>query len=239
MNIGIFIKPKAHLVLTTLYFTGSVISSGALYLLSNFLAEDNMWRLYGLVVGTFAMGMISLYLTAQSKKQTVVYLERKREHAVEAKTEHAAMHSTLNINRVEKVIENENEILQNTITEVCKQLGAGAGAVYTASNNILELKYGYALDYERSSKAAFAFGEGLVGRVAAEGVPIYLDKLPEGYITIFSGLGAASPSYLAIVPIKKNADVLGIIEIASFKELNKNTVADLEKVGSMLAQVIR
>ncbi len=78
-----------------------------------------------------------------------------------------------------------------------------------------------------------------MGRVAAEGNTIYLDKLPEGYITIFSGLGAASPSFLAIVPIKDQTGVTGIIEIASFKELNKNTLADLEKVGGMLAEVIR
>jgi hypothetical protein len=238
MNIGIFIKPKAHLVLTTLYFTGSIISSGALYLLSSFLAEDNMWRLYGLVVGTFAMGMASVYLTAHAKKQTVVYLERKKESSTEVKAEHVATHSRLNLNRIEKIIEDQNEVLQNTITELCKQLAAGAGAVYTASNKTLELKCGYALTYDRDSKEAFAFGEGLVGRVAAEGNTIYLDKLPEGYITIFSGLGAASPSCLAIVPIKKNEEVTGIIEIASFKELNKNTLIDLERVGSMLVGTI-
>lgn len=238
MNIGIFIKPKAYLVLTTLYFIGSVISSGALYLLSSFLAEDNMWRLYGLVVGTFAMGIASVYLTAQNKKQTVVYLEKKKENVAATKAENVAMHSKLNINRVEKIIEDRNDVLQNVITELCKQLDAGAGALYIATNKSLELKCGYALAYDTNSKEAFAFGEGLVGRVASEGSTIYLDKLPEGYITIFSGLGAASPSHLAIVPIKNNTEVLGIIEIAAFKQLNKNTMADLEKVGGMLTEVI-
>lgn len=239
MNIGIFIKPKAHVVLTTLYFTGSVVSSGALYLLSSFLAEDDMWRLYGLIVGTFIMGMASVYLTARAQKQTVVYLERKKESDDEVKAEYLNTHSLLNTTRIEKIIQEGSDVLHGTLTELCKQLAAGAGALYTASNKTLELKFGYALDYENESKEAFAFGEGLVGRVAAEGNTIYLDKLPDGYITIFSGLGAASPSFLAIIPIKKNAEVTGIIEIASFKELNKNTIADLEKVGSMLAEVIR
>ncbi|HZX73563.1 MAG TPA: GAF domain-containing protein [Cyclobacteriaceae bacterium] len=238
MNISLFIRPKAYLVLTTLYFTGSVISSGALYLLSSFLAEENMWRLYLLVVGTFIMGMASVYLTSQSKKQTVVYLEKQKGNVATKQTENSGTYSVININRVDNIIEGKNDILQNVILELCKQMNAGAGALYTAANNALELKHGYALAYDRYSKEAFSFGEGLVGRVAVEGNTIYLDKLPEGYITIFSGLGAATPSVLVIVPIKRNTEVVGIIEIAAFKQLNKNTIADLERVGNKLAEVI-
>lgn len=53
-------------------------------------------------------------------------------------------------------------------------------------------------------------------QAAANGKTLYVDDIPEGYIYVISGLGSASPKYLLIVPFKKQEQVIGMLEIASF-----------------------
>ena len=53
------------------------------------------------------------------------------------------------------------------------------------------------------------------------GKKINVSKIPEGYIKIVSGLGAAPPSHLAIIPIFDGNEVSYIVEIASFKKISE------------------
>jgi transcriptional regulator with GAF, ATPase, and Fis domain len=239
MNIGLFVRPKGYLFLTTVFFTGIIISAGALYLLPCRLTAEEIRLTYTLVGGTFLAGIMALYLTAQSKKQTVVYLDRKKENTTTAQEANKASETQLNIDAVERIIETSEDVLQNSVNQICKQLNAGQGALYVGNQGNFELNCGYALSFEKNTKIVYTQGEGLVGRVAAEGRTLYIDKLPEGYLTIFSGLGASSPRFLVIVPIMHNNEVRGVLEIATFEPLNESTRKDLEKIGQGLAEVVQ
>lgn len=238
MNIGLFKKPKAHVVLTTAYFIGIVISACTLYLLPNHFSQEAMRQLYFIVGLTFFTGIASIYAATNFRKQTVVYLEKKRENVVTEGSENSSVRSQLMIPAIEKIIETQQEIPQKVINELCGQLQAGQGAIYVAKNQTLELKYGYALTFEKNSQTTYEFGEGLIGRVAAEAQTLYIDGLTEGYIRIFSGLGSASPTYLVIVALKNENEVRGVMEIATFTPLNESTRRDLEQIGVALAEVI-
>lgn len=65
-------------------------------------------------------------------------------------------------------------------------------------------------------KESFRIGEGLIGQCALNHEVILLEKVPEDYIDIKSGLGSATPTSLIIIPIEFDGEVIGVIELAKF-----------------------
>ncbi len=109
----------------------------------------------------------------------------------------------------------------------------------TDSNDIhLELIATYAYDHERKKTKKIYLGEGLVGTCAVEKSTVYLEDIPEGYLSINSGLGGASPRSLLIVPLKVEDQIFGVIEIASFNKFKKHEIEFVEKVTESISSTL-
>jgi hypothetical protein len=190
---------------------------------------------YGLVGLTFFAGLFSIHLTARSIKQTVVYRApiKEDEKIIAAVSE---SDNQLTLDSIEKILQSDQAVSQNILTDICKQLQAGQAAVYKAHESVLKFSCGYAVSKDDFMKHEYKIGESLIGRVAKDGRSLYIDKLPEGYIIIFSGLGSSSPAYLAIIPLLDNEQVKGVLEIALFKPISKNTILQLENIGNAWAK---
>jgi signal transduction histidine kinase/HAMP domain-containing protein/CheY-like chemotaxis protein len=80
----------------------------------------------------------------------------------------------------------------------------------------LRLIAGYGLRADRDTPLQYRIGQSLIGQVARSKRSIVVDNVPEGYITVSSGLGEAKPASLAVLPILFEDQVLGVIELASF-----------------------
>jgi len=98
----------------------------------------------------------------------------------------------------------------------------------------LKFLAGYACIKLETEEHEFLIGEGLPGQVAKEGKILNLKAVPEGYITVRTGLGQASPNSLIIFPVKTGDRILGVIELASFHEFTEED----EKFFSTLADLI-
>ncbi len=83
----------------------------------------------------------------------------------------------------------------------------------------MELSACYAYDKKKFMERQIMKGQSLVGRVWREGKPIYLTEIPNNYIEIRTGLGGANPRFLFIVPLKLNDEVQGVLELASFADI--------------------
>jgi GAF domain-containing protein len=59
--------------------------------------------------------------------------------------------------------------------------------------------------------------------------------VPQGYLSITSGLGEASPSSLVIIPMIANGQVEGLLELASFHLFQDHHIEFLEKAAENLA----
>lgn len=229
---------KAPTVLATLFFIGIVTSAYTLFLVGENSGAHNLLIASIVIAATFLCGIVAIYVLAARKNEKVVYVE-KTKHA-ELVSQEIVTEETgqLNINQIEKIVEGPYDSLQNALNEVCEQLQAGQGAIYIADQQKFNLKYGYAISFDKQLATQYEFGEGLIGRVASEKKMLCIDKLPENYLTIFSGLGSASPSYLVMVPIVKANKVEGVLELAMFHVVNNSTLEQLKKVTEILAGVM-
>ncbi|MEV4916293.1 HAMP domain-containing protein [Streptomyces tirandamycinicus] len=88
----------------------------------------------------------------------------------------------------------------------------------------------------------FRLGESLVGQAALSRRTVAVDDLPPGYVTISSGLGAAPPAALIVLPILVEGQVLGAVELASvrpFSGLHRDFLDQfVESVGVVVSSLI-
>ena len=90
--------------------------------------------------------------------------------------------------------------------------------------------------YSEEKEKSFKIGEGIAGQVVRDKKFIYIDNIPENYITILSGLGKGSPKYLIIFPIiNGNDQVVGIVEFASFSPIETNSEIIFKKVSTNIS----
>ncbi|MFE0192210.1 ATP-binding protein, partial [Streptomyces sp. NPDC058989] len=72
-------------------------------------------------------------------------------------------------------------------------------------------------------------GWGLITQSAMEKKRIVVDAVPPDYITISSGLGAAAPASIVVLPVLFEDQVLGVIELASFSRFSEVHLAFIDQ----------
>jgi hypothetical protein len=241
---------KIGLVLASLFFLGIIVSVYSIYSLPRELViadgyQSSFMKIYTILGLTFFVGAIAIWNALQQKNEVIVFRDKKLEYTTVDKDAAETGQTTISLENVKAMLkqsDGEKEILQSALQSICKQLEAGQGAIYMAKQDgpvrKVELKSGYALSIGESSVLSYEFGEGLVGQVAVGKKTIYADEIPEGYIKILSGLGTASPRFLLIVPIKKDDDILGVMEIASFTPITEDQRKFVEESGVLIADRI-
>ena len=95
--------------------------------------------------------------------------------------------------------------------------------------------YAYTSDKE---PLPFKTGEGIPGQVAKNKTLMNLKQLPEKYLEIQSGLGNAPPRNLLLLPLLLNKETIGIIELATFHEIDKETEWTFKNLAKIIGNAI-
>lgn len=114
------------------------------------------------------------------------------------------------------------------------------GIIYLKNpeTGIFSFSSGYAF-YSDKEPVSYKEGENLSGQVAKNKEVLNLYPVPEGYITVFSGLGKGTPKHLLIVPaINPDNETIGIIELASYKAFDDLSEQLFELVGRKLGTIL-
>ena len=125
---------------------------------------------------------------------------------------------------------------QKLLWSLANEIEAVQGAFYITTKNDKEISVikfieGYAFHIAESAVLEYEFGDGIAGQVAKDGRAINIDNIPEGYLTVMSGLGNSSPNFLLAFPFKKDNEVIAVIEIASFKKIENEKLQLLESLS--------
>ncbi len=204
------------------------------------IGKGNLDAEYKLLGTKDVLGKSLLDMQKSLKHAHQIEIERKTEEEKQNWTTHGlAMFGEI----LRQNNDNLNELSYNIIKNLVSYTGSAQGGVFVLNDNdkdnpVIEMTACYAYDRRKYMEKEIIIGEGLVGRCFQEGKSIYMTQLPKDYINITSGLGKENPRCLLIVPLKVNDDILGIIEIASFKVFEKHQIEFIEKVASSIAATI-
>lgn len=221
-----------------LVFYGGMIDSGR--------ATVVYAKLFVVIAVAFGFCYALIFYMQRAKRETIVYLDKKIANAESQQSSASGESgSGINVNVLRQKIQSASpdEKLQSGLNELCNQLNAGQGALYTiikkGEDKMLDLKCGYALVLsEGEGNPTFLWGEGLIGQVAASGKSLYLDEMPEDYASrIESGLGSALPKFLYIFPLKKENEAIGVVEVATFTHLSESQRKQAEEAGNILSEI--
>ncbi|HTF18837.1 MAG TPA: GAF domain-containing protein [Chryseolinea sp.] len=129
-----------------------------------------------------------------------------------------------------------NDIIVNLV----RIIKANQGAIFILSKDeqgqeCLEMQACYAYNRSKHLAQRVTPGEGLIGQAFLEKETIYLREVPDRFVRITSGLGDANPRFILIVPLIMNDDIVGILELASFKDFSKHEIEFVEKIGESIA----
>lgn len=153
-----------------------------------------------------------------------------------------------NLNAAKKAINNIfseeqhelKQICEKIVKEISKTLEVVQGEFFIkkVKDNKIQLIGTYAYYIPEDQIIEFEIGEGLIGQVAKEKKLLNLDNVPNGYITIASGLGKATPENLVIFPLVSGDDLVGIIELASFEKFTKYDEKLFNEISVIIADKI-
>ena len=128
------------------------------------------------------------------------------------------------------------------LSELAPVVSAQHGVFYildtSGDHPELRLLASYASQERQSVAERFELGEGLVGQCALEKQKILLSNLPAEYIQITSGLGAARPSEVIVLPVVFEEQVKGVLELASFDRFNTMHQVFLDQLTESIGIVL-
>ena len=134
------------------------------------------------------------------------------------------------------------EFSSKLLSVIARILEISQGVFFNAEKckgaHVIRYLSGYASQNLDTGNLEYEFGQGLSGQVAKDGKLININSVPEGYITILSGLGEASPRSMIIFPVLNKNQVLAVIELASFKVFSKSDEEFLMGIAPYVAREI-
>lgn len=136
-----------------------------------------------------------------------------------------------------------NILSQRLITELVTYTGTQAGMVYLVddiesaeSRMYSSGAYCYYSDIDETKK--FSPSEGYIGICYRKKKTIQVDNLPDGYISLSSGLGNTPLRHCLFIPIINDKVCLGVFEIASSEAIENFKIEFISKLAESFASVI-
>ncbi len=131
-------------------------------------------------------------------------------------------------------------LAEKVLVKLLSYLNANQGGIFIVDEDseqkkFLELYAAVAYSRKKYINKKIPVTEGLIGACFLEREKIYITNLPDNYIDITSGLGAANPTNLILVPLMLENNIFGVIELASFQVFNKYEIEFIERVAQSIA----
>ncbi len=165
--------------------------------------------------------------------------EEEKRHLENERRSHANEGYAMFTELVRKSGKEISELSYEIISTLVNMLKVNQGGIFLVNDDsdekFLELTASTAYGRRKYKEKKIIIGEGLAGACAYEKKKIYISNVPDNYAEIRSGLGTANPKSVLIVPLLTENFLVGIIELASLKEIDKFDIEFVEKVSATIA----
>jgi len=136
-----------------------------------------------------------------------------------------------------------SEFTYSILSQLIQYIDINQGGIFLYNDDdksqpFFELISSYAFNRRKFKERTILPGEGLVGTCALEKQTINITEIPNSYIEITSGLGGSNPNNLLLVPLKKEDEILGVIELAAFRNFEDYQIEFIEKISENLAATL-
>ncbi|MBY0513856.1 MAG: HAMP domain-containing protein, partial [Gemmataceae bacterium] len=150
-----------------------------------------------------------------------------------------------NLAKFSRMLQGQRDLTQvgrMVLSELCPVVTAQHAEFYVfdgeRENPQLTLLASYASEGKGAIGKRIGVGQGLVGQCAQDKQKMLLDGLPPDYIRISSGLGAAPPRSVLVLPLIFEGQVRGVLELASLSGFNSSHQAFLEQLTESIGIVL-
>ena len=132
------------------------------------------------------------------------------------------------------------EALSDSIlTYLARYLGFQAGVVFKGENGRFHRTAALGVSPDADTPTRFELKEGLLGKVAADGEAVIIRDVPDGYMTIASGLGHDKPRHLVIVPTHADDVVNAVIELGFLRPVDDAVLELLQQAAPAIGITLR
>ena len=118
------------------------------------------------------------------------------------------------------------QLADSILAFLARFLDFQAGALFRREGDHYDRAAMLGVPADATVPVRFFSKEGLLGQVAADGRPMTVRDVPDGYLTIGSALGRDNPRHLVIVPAHADEVVNGVIELGFLHPVD-NLILDL------------
>ncbi len=243
-----------NILVKILLILAGILSIVAFILTAQLIYFEYLQELYfifeGLTLVTAIIAYATLEKTEKAKPQEVVKViyktvEKEAPKEKKAKEDSAKKEKeiidkivSLSIKDLDKFSDSVEDFSEQLFKNLSNSLNIVTGMLFLWDNakQVYYTAGSYAF-YREDTYKEYKLGEGLIGQVAKDRKILYIDNVPEGYIVTLSGLGKGTPKYLAIMPIIKNKQTIGVVEIATFSPIPEPATIILETISKKLSEI--
>ena len=148
-----------------------------------------------------------------------------------------AENKSLIITSKEKEQNSENYV-ETQLINLSKQLDIAQAVFYLKNNEGVFAPISSYAYYSDTDAENVIEGEGIIGQAIKDKKMLSIDDIPDGYITILSGLGKGNPKSLLIVPALIDNKVVAVAEIASLNNFTEDDKSIINESVNKIAENI-
>lgn len=140
--------------------------------------------------------------------------------------------------------DDKSKLYDQSLSFIVKYISASLGTLLVsddrdATQSTLQRVAVYAYDRKKYINGSIRAGEGLAGQAFLERAMITMNEVPDDYVKIESGLGKAQPAFIVVSPLLVDGIPYGVLELASFKAIEKHKINFITSISQELASVIK
>ncbi len=126
----------------------------------------------------------------------------------------------------------------NALEFLSRYLGSVVGALYVGGSGRLDRVASWGLPAADEQGKAFARSDSVVAEAATNARQIRLDKVPDGYLRVTSGLGHGAPQSVLVSPIENDGEVNGVVELGFLRPLQQRDLELLQMARASLGAAV-